>query len=199
MRTLGAICSMIIAVVLFTICIGAVAIRALGMGTLIVTGASMEPTIAKGALAIVEPVSAAAVRRGDIVTFERHGQLTTHRVVAVDASGPVRAFVTKGDANTAADPEPVQFPAQVGLYRASIPVLGYVIAYTQAYWRLVVMIIAAAVFLGSGATLVFTNARPVRRTSRRPAYAAVTVDADELWADHIGWLRERTARQVRAA
>jgi signal peptidase len=193
---MGTICSMLLAVVLFSICTGLVAIRTLGMGTFVVAGGSMEPTIHQGSLAIVQPVPPTLVQRGDIITFDHDEQTTTHRVIAIDASGATPLFKTQGDANVAADPEPLHFPGQVGLYRASIPLLGYLVAYVQAYWRLALMLIAAAIFLVCASRLVFGNARPARRV--RAAGARVPVDPEELWSSHVGWLRERIARRVAA-
>ena len=199
MKKLWQICSVGLAVALFATCLGLVAIRMLGMATFVVTGSSMEPVINKGALAIVEPVSPTAISRGDIITFDHYGQMTTHRVVAIDASNAASpTFTTKGDANTVADPEPVHFPGQVGIYRASIPVLGYAIVYAQAYWRLAVMAVAALAFLLCGAMLVFGNVKAMRPRTRRQTAPVTTIDPDELWASHMGWLREATASRIAA-
>jgi signal peptidase I len=198
-KELGHICSVALAVVLFATCLGLVAIRSLGMGTFVVTGSSMEPVVNKGALVIVEPVSPTAISRGDIITFDHYGQMTTHRVVAIDSSNAASpSFTTKGDANTVADPEPVHFPGQVGVYRASIPVLGYVIVYAQAYWRLALTAVAGLIFLLCGAMLVFGNAKAMRPRSRRQTAPLSRIDPDELWASHIGWLREATANRIAA-
>jgi signal peptidase len=193
---------MVLAVALFSFCLGLLAIRTLGMGTFVVTGSSMEPAIHKGSLVIVEPVSPSVIQRGDVITFEHYGQMTTHRVAAIDTTdtaGPL--FTTKGDANAVADPEPVHFPGRVGLYRSSIPFLGYTIVYAQAYWRLALTLIAALAFLVCAGLLVFGNvavARPAKRRAR-PAARVVTIDPDEVWASHMGWLREATVRETAAA
>jgi signal peptidase len=199
-RKLGQIASIALAVALFLTCLGLLAVRTLGMGTFVVTGSSMEPAVNKGALVIVEPVSPAVVNRGDIITFEHYGQMTTHRVIAIDAtntSGPV--FTTKGDANLVADPEPVRFPGQVGLYRASIPLVGYAIVYAQAYWRIALTAIAGFAFLLCAAMLLFGNLRPARPQRRRQPAPVVTISAEDAWADHVLWLREATAREAMAA
>ena len=205
MKKLGQICSITLAVALFSTCLGLVAIRVMGMGTFVVTGSSMEPAVHKGALVIVEPVTPAVVSRGDIITFEHYGQMTTHRVIAIDSTNAASpTFTTKGDANTVADPEPVHFPGQVGIYRASIPLLGYAIVYAQAYWRLALTSLAALAFLFCGAMLVFGNTRAMRPRTRRqtaqPARSAqpAMIDPEELWASHMGWLREATAGQIAA-
>jgi signal peptidase len=188
-----------LAVALFSTCLGLLAIRTLGMGTFVVTGSSMEPVIQKGALVIIEPVSPSVVNRGDIITFEHYGQMTTHRVIAIDASNAASpTFTTKGDANAVADPEPVHFPGQVGIYRTSVPLVGYAVVYVQAYWRLALTGIAALVFLICAGMLVFGNAKAFRPRTRRQARQPVMIDHEELWADHMGWLRESTARRIAA-
>jgi signal peptidase len=198
-RKIGHIFGAALAVVLFATCLGLVSIRVLGMGTFVVTGSSMEPVINKGALVIVEPVSPTTVSRGDIITFEHYGQMTTHRVIAIDVSNAASpTFTTKGDANTVADPEPVHFPGQVGIYRASIPVLGYVIVYVQAYWRLTLTALAALAFLLCGAMLIFGNVKVMRPRTRRKTAMVSSIDPDELWASHMGWLREATASRIAA-
>jgi signal peptidase len=198
-KKIGHILGVAVAVVLFSTCLGLVAIRTLGMGTFVVTGSSMEPAIHKGALVIVEPVSPTAVSRGDIITFDHYGQMTTHRVIAIDGSNAASpTFTTKGDANTVADPEPVHFPGQVGIYRASIPFLGYVIVYAQAYWRLALTALAALAFLLCGAMLVFSNTRSKLPRTRRQTAPVARIDPDEVWASHVGWLREATASRIAA-
>jgi signal peptidase I len=198
-RKLGQICSIALAVALFSTCLGLLAIRTLGMGTFVVTGSSMEPVIQKGALVIVEPVSPSLINRGDIITFEHYGQMTTHRVIAIDASNAASpTFTTKGDANAVADPEPVHFPGQVGIYRTSIPLVGYAIVYVQAYWRLALTGIAALVFLICAGMLVFSNTKAMRPRARRQARRPAATDHEELWADHVGWLRESMARRIAA-
>jgi signal peptidase I len=192
-RTLGSICATTLAVALFATCIGAVAIRSLGMGTAVVAGGQMEPTIREGSLLIVEPVAAALVARGDIIAFDQSGRPTTRRVIAVDAANSeAPLFTTKADASAVPDPDPVQFPGSVALYRTSIPVLGYVVSYLQAYWTLA-LLIAAAVLLACAAVPMLGSARrevPIR--PRKAAFATVPIESEDLWTSHVGWLRRPT-------
>jgi signal peptidase len=198
-KKLWQICSVVLAVALFATCMALVAVRALGMGTFVVTGSSMEPEIQKGSLVIVEPVSPTLVNRGDIITFDHYGQMTTHRVVAIDGSNPASpTFTTKGDANAAADPEPVHFSGQVGIYRTSIPLVGYAIVYAQFYWRIALTAVAAMVFAVSGLMLLLGNTTLMRPRTRRQAARLPAIDHEEVWADHLGWLRESTARRIAA-
>jgi signal peptidase len=198
-KKLEQICSLVLAVVLFGTCLGLLAIRSIGMGTFVVTGSSMEPAIQKGSLVVIEPVSPATIDRGDVITFEHYGQMTTHRVIAIDSSNAASpTFTTKGDANAVADPEPVNFPGQVGIYRASVPLIGYAVVYIQAYWRLALTIVAALAFLVCAAMLVFGNATAKGPRKRRQIAPVARIDTDELWASHVGWLREATAGRIAA-
>ena len=66
---------------------------------------SMRPAIRAGDLVFTESVPAAALHRGEIVTFSDRalgGRLVTHRVVAIRRTGSRIEFLTRGDANPAA-------------------------------------------------------------------------------------------------
>lgn len=204
MKNLGNILSTITFAVLLLLCLSFVAIRVLGLGTFIVTGGSMEPGIPKGALVLVQPVSPWEVRVGDVITFQHYGQTTTHRVTTIvqGAQGPV--FSTRGDANAAADPEDKTFPGQVGLVRASLPVAGYVASAVQAYWRLLVTLVAAITFFSCAGALLFRR-KPSPAAKRRPVHtgglrlARVTVDPDDAWRAHVAWLEGARRRSALVA
>lgn len=190
--------------VLFSLCASFVAIRLLGFGTYIVTGGSMEPTIHKGSLVLVQPVSPSAVKLGDVITFQQYDQTTTHRVMSVAETAEGLAFMTKGDANSVADPEAKTFPGQVGIVRFAIPVAGYAIVYVQAYWRLALSLIAAIVFFTCAGILVFRKERvvspqirPLARVARRTV--AVTVETDAAWDAHLAWVRRSAHGRTQVA
>jgi signal peptidase I len=68
-------------------------------GAVIVTGASMEPTLSPGDVCIYRRTE--RVRPGQVVVFEREDSgLVVHRAVTVGLRGEVRS---KGDANGSAD------------------------------------------------------------------------------------------------
>lgn len=191
-KTFGNILNLIAFAVLFSLCMVLVAIRFSGLGTFIVTGGSMEPSIQKGSLVLVQPVSPSEVKVGDVVTFQYYDQTTTHRVTTITPSALGPVFGTKGDANVAADPEDKTFPGQVGIVRATLPVAGYLAASMQAYWRLVITLIAAITFFSCAAAVV------VRRESSPAAMPKLVtlkrmqpmraVDPDVAWRAHIAWL-----------
>lgn len=203
-KTLGTILSTMFFALLFVLCLSFVVIRVSGFGTYIVTGGSMEPTIHKGSLVLVQPVSPSQVKVGDVITFQQYDQTTTHRVTGVAQSPQGPAFSTKGDANTVADPEAKTFAAEVGLVRLTVPLAGYAAAYTQAYWRLALSLIAAIIFFACAGILVFrketatTAVAPVRsRRVTRPA--PLEVETDEAWAAHLAWVRNSAQRRTQVA
>ena len=179
---------------LFALCASFAAIRVMGLGTYIVTGGSMEPSIHKGSLVIVEPVDPTTVQIGDVITFQQYGQTTTHRVTTIAQSLAGHVFKTKGDANTVADPEDKTFAGQVGVVRLALPVIGYAAAGLQAYWRLALTLLAAITFFGCAGALVLRKETPAAPVAPRVARVPVTVDADETWDAHLAWLRSQRQR-----
>jgi signal peptidase I len=201
-KQIGNILSLAVFAGLFALCFAFVGIRVLGLGTFVVTGGSMEPSIHKGSLVLVQPVSPSEVSVGDVITFQQYEQTTTHRVLSIGHSAAGTTFKTKGDANVTADPEDKTFSAQVGIVRLALPVAGTMAATVQAYWRLVLTLLAAITFFSCAGALVFRKepiaAVPAPVQLRRLGGAAlVTVDPDEAWSAHLAWLRSQ--RRARAA
>jgi len=127
--------------------IAVVALDLSGHHLFVVSGASMEPAIAKGSLVVVRPALPAALAVGDVVTFQHRGRTVTHRIAAIEEHGDARVFRTKGDANDVADPEPVSFDDRVGLLVARVPLAGYLLGLAQAYGRLISIALALAIGL----------------------------------------------------
>jgi signal peptidase len=201
-KQIGNLFSLAAFAVLLSLCLGFVAMRVLGLGSFIVTGGSMEPSIHKGSLVLVQPVSPSEVKLGDVITFQQYGQTTTHRVISIGRGSTGLMFKTQGDANMVADPEDKFFPGQVGIVRISLPIAGMIAGAMQAYWRLALTLLAAMTFFSCAGALVLQKKeqRPVSapvqlRNFRRPVL--VTVDPDEAWNAHLAWLA--TKRRTRVA
>lgn len=141
--------------------------RILGGTTLTVLTGSMQPTINPGDVVAVIPTDPTELKEGDVITFQPNSGdplLITHRIITVSNTAGERAFVTRGDANSADDPEIIadQIHGRV-LY--VIPYIGWVnnIAGSAAP----ILIIAAAVTLiVAGA---YTAFRPNRTRSLEEA------------------------------
>lgn len=203
----------VLTTVLFAFCLVFVGLRAAGFATFVVTGGSMEPTIHKGSLVIDQPVTADKLKLGDVITYDRADQTTTHRIVGVEGSPNGMLFSTKGDANTVGDPEPMTFPGRVGLVKLAVPGVGFVVAWMQYIWRMGATLVAAIIFFACAGLVLLRrdSAAPVEskrtvvepkrtRTVTKRAAAPITQhDANSIWADHERWLRAKATRTARAA
>jgi signal peptidase len=106
---------------------------------------SMEPTFAPRSLVLVHT---GEFHQGQPISFTHNGEVITHRFKSVNADGSV---VTKGDANTTADPWVVQPREIIGGVIASVPWLGYWFVYlkTMAGLASVICAVVGTVFLWS--------------------------------------------------
>lgn len=103
----------------FVVLIGVMAIvvpAATGSTAMTVLTSSMRPSLPPGTLVIVKPIEANDIRIGMPITYQvESGKAVfiTHRVTSImSTSDGQRTFITKGDANGAADQQPVQ-PEQI--------------------------------------------------------------------------------------
>lgn len=104
--------------------------KALGWKSLIVLSGSMEPTLATGSVAFVEPASPDEIGVGDVITYRRQNDakvLVTHRVIGIEGEGSERRFETQGDANAAPDSETVSRQQFVGHVRYYAPYIGNIV------------------------------------------------------------------------
>lgn len=92
----------------------------------VVYSGSMEPELKVGSVVITRPVKPEEIKPGDVVTFYSplNGQLTSHRVVAVEQGSELR-IVTKGDANGQVDPFVLPPESVVGKVCLAVPYFGY--------------------------------------------------------------------------
>jgi signal peptidase I len=127
---------------------------------------SMTPVIRTGDMIVDDPVTAAQAEHlqvGQIVTFrEAAGSTTmiTHRIIAVEhGAGGAVSYVTKGDANNAADTPARPASDVVGVFSHDIPRAGYLLA--DLHRPMVLGLLAAAIAL-------FFAAGPLLRYARTP-------------------------------
>jgi signal peptidase I len=118
---------------------------------LVVYSGSMEPTIPVGSVVILTPVQAADVKQGDVITFQRpdnKSELVTHRVIAVESGPNGQQWITKGDANTTADPWRVPAAGNGWRYYFNIPYIGYVLNWLQSPLGRILFLVVPAAALG---------------------------------------------------
>jgi signal peptidase len=120
-----------------------------------VLSGSMTPSYPVGAMVFTRPVDPDQVAVGDIITFQRPSnpaELVTHRVLAIDISTGAPVFTTKGDANNAADLDPVPASAVQGRLWFGVPQLGRLAAVLHSPQGLgfLVLLICGVVALSPG-------------------------------------------------
>lgn len=129
-----------------------------------VMSGSMEPSISTGDLVMTAPVAPGDAATGDVVTFtdpNDDGRLLTHRVATSSQRGDTYHFVTKGDANEAAERWSVPADGRIGRVTYRLPVLGYVLTVAKSPAARVALLTIPALFL---AALALTSIwRPRRR------------------------------------
>ncbi len=94
---------------------------------------SMKPELAAGSLVLVQDIAAADVKPGDVITFPGETDpdaIKASRVVQINAEEGL-SFVTRADASSANDPNPVPAGSVIGKVTRTVPYLGYLLDYAQ--------------------------------------------------------------------
>ena len=91
----------------------------------IIVSNSMNPTISKGDLVLLQKTDASALQVGDVIQYELENIQVFHRIIDVRYNEGIRYFITKGDANNAEDPNPVTEVQVMGKYMGRIPYIGW--------------------------------------------------------------------------
>ena len=169
----------------FVVLIGVLAIvvpAATGSTAMTILTSSMRPSMPPGTLVIVKPIDPQDIRIGMPITYQLESGkavFITHRVTSIlNTSDGQRSFITKGDANGAADAEPVVSDQIRGEVWYSIPYLGWVNTYVggdNRAWLLPV--IAGGLFLYAGYALASSIASSAKRKKSRRRAEATGVEA----------------------
>lgn len=112
---------------------------------------SMQPSIKKGDLIIVELVEPKTVMEGEVITYTTtaDGLITvTHRVIAKfkDEETNILFFETQGDANDVSDPL-VSENQVIGIVRFTFPFIGYISIWIKEHTFLFILCIILLVIL----------------------------------------------------
>jgi len=120
----------------------------LGYKPFIVLSNSMVPAIQIGDLVLDKTVDTDTLAVGDIISF-REGPTTviTHRIVAINESGGVRQFTTRGDNNNTDDSNPVIKNDVEGKLIASIHNVGNAALFMQTKPGMLIFIVLPLVLL----------------------------------------------------
>jgi|tagenome__1003787_1003787.scaffolds.fasta_scaffold20617158_2 signal peptidase len=133
-RWLGRLVSLVATLAVVGIAGLAVALTAVpavvGGHTLTVLSGSMVPEFAPGAMVVDRPAPASSLRVGDVITYATTDEVSgtpifiTHRIAEVRSDAGTPTFITRGDANNAADPRPVEASQVRGKVWYSVPYVG---------------------------------------------------------------------------
>lgn len=133
--------------------------------TTIMSG-SMRPSIDVGDMVLVRDVNAESVVEGDIVQYWNGDEMVVHRVVDIEYDRNERVFVTKGDANSTPDSEPVTARQIQGEVMFTVPMIGWLSIGIKSFlfstWAFLSTNSYVWVLIGLGVLLYF-----VRRFSSR--------------------------------
>lgn len=111
-----------------------------GLRMYIVRSGSMAPTIKSGDLIFSQKQDLYEV--DDIVTYiprgeEKNIESITHRIIKTEDG----LFITKGDANSSEDTNPIS-PKQIkGKYKFRVPIFGYIIGFAKTTLGFVLLIV----------------------------------------------------------
>ena len=123
---------------------------------MVVQSGSMEPAIHTGSVVMVRPVSDYKV--GDIITFGQVSKTkapTTHRILEIKTQGGQTTYLTKGDANNAADTREISKNEIIGRVSFSVPYAGYAVAAARKPLGFALIVVVPA------AIIIYDEARKI--------------------------------------
>ena len=146
----------------------------------VVLSGSMEPYMSAGDVVIVESVRPRNLRIGDVITFERGGDVpTTHRVIERIQDENGLALRTMGDANEDPDAGVVRPTEVVGRVAFVIPVIGFVITFANTTVGMVTFIVIPVALLVITEAWRLLDARRDRDAVAAPIPAIRRVSGDD--------------------
>ncbi|PRY39596.1 signal peptidase I [Umezawaea tangerina] len=145
----------VLAVLALAAVAGAVLVVGFRVGFAPVLSPSMSPAFDPGALLVTRPVDARSVEVGDVVVLPRPdapGERYAHRVVEVDRAQVEPLVRTKGDNNTAADPQRLRLTSDtVPVVVGHVPWIGRVALLGQYAWLKAALVVFAGLCVLVGA------------------------------------------------
>ena len=163
----------------------------LGYKTYVVLSGSMEPSIHTGSVLVALPISPDSLKVNDVIVYNRSdvSESVTHRIVQINHEGDKPSFITKGDANQAADAWTVQYGDTAGKIVLSVPLLGYAYnAIASPQGRLVFLVVPVLVLSLMWLAQIWRPEQRLQRADREvppsmaPPAAAPTLPAPSLVA-----------------
>lgn len=112
-----------------------------GFHPVTVYGGSMGDALPVGSVAIMQPVAASKITRGDIIAVSRGAGLPViHRVVDIEEGAAGRLVTLKGDANATNDVNQVTVSGYGDRLVYYVPWAGYLLAWAASPWGLATLL-----------------------------------------------------------
>ena len=92
---------------------------------------SMEPTLEKNDVVVVQKCQPEQLQKGDIITFKQEERMISHRIVDITKKQNIIKFETKGDNNQISDSDLVEAGQVYGKVLFRIKKIGNIITYIQ--------------------------------------------------------------------
>ena len=106
---------------------------------------SMEPTLQKNDVVIVQKCELSQLQRGNIITFKQDERIISHRIIDITEERGIIKFKTKGDNNEIADPDQVEAGQVYGKVLFNIGGIGKIVNYIQNVRGLINIVIFAII------------------------------------------------------
>lgn len=140
----------LIMLVLLAILLARIVPMVSGAPVFVVGGASMEPAIHLGSVAIDHPVAATSLSVGDVISLKVGPQqaVFTHRITRLVTREDGLWIETKGDNNAATDPSLLPASAVLGRVQMVIPMIGFLVQVLSTPSGMALVFMLGALLLG---------------------------------------------------
>ena len=153
-----------------------------GYHTYVVDGGSMESGLKNGSVAVAKATSPSSLAVGDVIAQREspEGPAVLHRIVRITDDDTGRLLYTLGDADPAADPEPVTLLGTGDKVIYSVPYAGYILNFGESTLGRVLLLGAPLVLLAS---ITLYEKSPRRRRQQRPESRQFSGETPEASGD----------------
>jgi signal peptidase I len=175
------------AIAFLSLCVSALAAVVLilvplatGSQTYSVLTSSMAPHYAPGTFLVVKSQDPATLQVGDVITYQLESgraEVITHRIITVTAGQDgQRLFITQGDNNAVADPDPVREIQVRGKLFYAVPYVGFAANALGQTQRGPIITVLAFGLIGYGA---YSMVRGISRDRKNARDAKTPTEADQ--------------------
>lgn len=140
-------------------------INMFGYKSYVIKTNSMEPTINVNDVVINKKVAKEEIVVGDVITFQKDGEVITHRITKIENESDETKYTTKGDNNNIEDTFKITYENIKGKHILTIPHLGKVVEILEN--KLLVLIILLIILIVMFVQLVNQEKKDNRREKKK--------------------------------